>query len=93
MAGRSLRSRPTIIVDETARTQPLPHVAAGAARGPWPGGDRLECTNELASAYEISRAGRATNGSAVAAAHGGDLHAVVDSLVDEMRAGPRPRTR
>ena len=49
----------------------------------------LDCVSELASVQEIVRGGASYQRQrAVAAAHGGDLHAVVVSLVEEMRAGP-----
>jgi len=83
-----------IIVDEHGRTQPLRTSLQELLEDLGPVADRLECTNELASAYEILACGPSYERQRrVAAAHGGDLHAVVDSLVDEMRAGHPARTR
>ena len=49
----------------------------------------LDCASELANVQDIVRCGASYQRQrAVAAAHGGDLRAVVASLVGEMRAGP-----
>jgi len=89
MAGRSLRARDR---HHRRRARPHPafaHVAAGAARGPWPGGRPFGVHQRAGSAYEILACGRATNGSAGCGAHGGDLHAVVDSLSTRCAPGTR----
>jgi carboxylate-amine ligase len=50
----------------------------------------LGCVAELASVQDLIRGGASYQRQrAVAAAHGGDLRAVVASLVGEMRTGPR----
>jgi carboxylate-amine ligase len=59
-----------------------------------PVAERLGCTDELAGVWEIVRGGASYQRQrAVAAANGGDLEAVVHSLVREMRVGhPLPLT-
>lgn len=59
-----------------------------------PVAERLGCTDELAGVWEIVRGGASYQRQrAVAAATGGDLEAVVHSLVREMRVGhPLPLT-
>ncbi len=54
-----------------------------------PVAEALDCASELASVQDIVRGGASYQRQrATAAAHGGDLRAVVASLVGEMRAGP-----
>jgi len=54
-----------------------------------PVAQRLDCATELASVQDIVRRGASYQRQrAVAAAHGGDLRAVVAGLVTEMREGP-----
>lgn len=76
-----------IIVDETGRTTPLRDALGELVHDLTPIAERLECTAELARIKEILAIGPSyARQRAVAAAHGGDLTAVVDALMAEMRS-------
>ena len=54
-----------------------------------PVAEQLGCSDELADVEKIIRRGAATSGSAGwPPSNGGDLHAVVQDLVKQMRQGP-----
>ena len=75
-----------LILDETGRTAPLRDVVCELVDDLSPIADRLDCTKELLRAKEILDTGPSyLRQRAVAAANGGDLRAVVDALVTEMR--------
>jgi len=76
-----------IIVDETGRTTPLRDALCELVHDLTPIAERLGCTAELARIKEILAIGPSyARQRAVAAAHGGDLTAVVDALMAEMRS-------
>jgi carboxylate-amine ligase len=81
-----------IIVDETGRTEPLRQALPRLVAELEPTAEELGCAAELAGALEIMADGPSyLRQRRVAAAHHGDLRAVVDSLVAEMQAGrPAP---
>jgi carboxylate-amine ligase len=83
-----------IIVDETGTTRPLRDAVLELVDDLTPFAERLGCTAELCRARSILDVGPSyARQRAVAAQHDGDLKAVVDSLVQEMRAGePAART-
>jgi glutamate---cysteine ligase / carboxylate-amine ligase len=75
-----------IIVDESGRTTPLREAVCELVDDLAPIADRLDCSKELLRAKEIVATGPSyVRQRAVAAAAGGDLRAVVDALVAEMR--------
>jgi carboxylate-amine ligase len=75
-----------IIVDESGRTVLLRDAVCELVDDLAPIADRLDCTEELLRAKEILDDGPSySRQRAVAAASGGDLRAVVDALVTEMR--------
>jgi carboxylate-amine ligase len=77
-----------IIVDERGRTEALRPSVAELVRELGPVADRLGCAEQLDGAGLILEHGASyARQRRVADAHGGDLRAVVGSLVDEMRAG------
>jgi carboxylate-amine ligase len=81
-----------IIVDESGRTVALRDAIAELVDDLTPVAERLGCTKELARAKEVAAFGPSyLRQRAVAARHGGELTAVVDALVAELRAGkPQP---
>jgi YbdK family carboxylate-amine ligase len=75
-----------IIVDETGRTTPLRDALAELVHDLTPIADRLDCTEQLCRTAQILDIGPSyARQRAVAAANGGDLTAVVDALMAEMR--------
>jgi carboxylate-amine ligase len=75
-----------IITDDAGTTRPLRDVVLELVDELMPFAERLECTKELARAREILDVGPSyARQRAVAAANDGDLKAVVDALVAEMR--------
>jgi carboxylate-amine ligase len=77
-----------IIVDETGRTTPLRDALDELVDDLTPIAERLGCTAELCRIKHILDIGPSyARQRAVAAAHGGDLTAVVDSLMAEMQSG------
>jgi carboxylate-amine ligase len=75
-----------IIVDDTGRTVPLREAFCELVDDLAPIADRLGCPEELAQAKTILESGPSYQRQrAVAAANDGDLTAVVDALVAEMR--------
>jgi YbdK family carboxylate-amine ligase len=75
-----------IIVDEHGTTAPLRDSLLELIDDLMPFAERLECTKELARAREILQVGPSyTRQRAAAAAADGDLTAVVDALLQEMR--------
>jgi carboxylate-amine ligase len=77
-----------IIVDEQGGTAPLRSAVLELVDELMPFAERLECTKELVRARDILDTGPSyARQRAVAAANGGDLKAVVDGLLEEMRAG------
>ncbi len=81
-----------VIVDERGATCPLRRSLSDLVSELAPVADRLGCAEQLAGAHEIMATGSsAQRQRRVAAANGGDLKAVVRSLVDEMKLGrPAP---
>jgi YbdK family carboxylate-amine ligase len=76
-----------IIVDETGRTAPLRAALAELVHDLTPIAERLGCTAELGRIDQIVDIGPSyVRQRAVAAAHDGDLTAVVDALMAEMRS-------
>ena len=76
-----------IIVGEDA-TQPVGEALAELVQDLRPTAERLGCETELARVHEVLEAGASYQRQrAVAAANGGDLTAVVDSLLAEFTAG------
>ncbi|MDQ1745894.1 MAG: glutamate---cysteine ligase / carboxylate-amine ligase [Frankiaceae bacterium] len=76
-----------IIVDETGRTAPLRDALGELVHDLTPIAERLGCTEQLCRINEILGIGPSyARQRAVAAAHGGDLVAVVDALMAEMRS-------
>jgi carboxylate-amine ligase len=75
-----------IILDETGRTAPLRDALDELVDDLTPIAERLGCTSELCRVKEILEIGPSyARQRAVAAANGGDLTTVVDSLMAEMR--------
>jgi len=75
-----------IIVDDSGGTAPLRDVVLELVDELMPYAERLECTKELSRARDILEIGPSyARQRAVAEANGGDLKAVVDALVAEMR--------
>ena len=75
-----------IIVDESGRTAPLRDVVCELVDDLAPIAERLECSKELLRAKEILETGPSyLRQRSVATAADGDLRAVVDALVAEMR--------
>ena len=75
-----------IIIDERGTTAPLRDVVLELVDELMPFAERLECTKELVRVREVLDVGPSyARQRAVAAANGGDLTAVVDSLLQEMR--------
>ena len=75
-----------ILEDET--TRPVRDALLELAQDLKPSAERLGCTEELARVEQVVAKGASYQRQrAVAAATGGDLHAVVDSLVAEFEAG------
>ena len=82
-----------IIVDETGRTTPLRDALGELVHDLTPIAERLGCTAELLRINGILAVGPSyARQRAVAAAHGGDLTAVVDALMTEMRSDAPLRT-
>jgi glutamate---cysteine ligase / carboxylate-amine ligase len=77
-----------ILVDDQGRTAPLRDSVSALVEELAPFAERLGCSKELARAQEMLDIGpSAQRQRAVAAAKDGDLTAVVDSLLGEMRSG------
>jgi carboxylate-amine ligase len=77
-----------IIVDDQGGTQPLRQSLIELLAELEPVADRLGCAEQLAGTHEVLARGPSYQRQRrVAKNHGGDLHAVVDSLIDEMRTG------
>jgi carboxylate-amine ligase len=75
-----------IVVDEKGTVLPVRHAIAELAEELAPTAARLGCDDELADVHRILAAGASYQRQrAVAAAHGGDLRPVVDSLLAELR--------
>jgi carboxylate-amine ligase len=81
-----------IIVDESGRTVPLRTAVTELVDELTPYAERLGCTEQLCRARSILEVGPSyARQRAVADANDGDLVAVVDALLAEMRAGrPAP---
>ena len=80
------------IIRDDETTLPVREALLELARDLMPAAERLGCLEELARVETVVHAGSSTiRQRAVAAAAGGDLHAVVDSLLAEFAAG-RPLT-
>ena len=77
-----------VIVDDGNRTMPLRDSLNELVRDLRPAAERLGCSEELARVCDVLEAGASYQRQRdVAAASGGDLHAVVDSLLAEFAAG------
>jgi glutamate---cysteine ligase / carboxylate-amine ligase len=77
-----------IIVDDQGSTAPLRDVVLDLVDELMPFAERLDCTKELARARDILETGPSYARQRAAAARAdGDLRAVVDALVGEMRSG------
>jgi carboxylate-amine ligase len=77
-----------IVVDDQGTVRPLRQEIADLVEELTPVARRLDCQAELADVERILAGGAsAERQRAVAAAHGGDLTAVVDSLLTELRDG------
>jgi carboxylate-amine ligase len=77
-----------VIIDDTGRTAPLRPMLEEQVAELMPIAQRLGCTEQLGFVAELLGGGASYQRQrAVAAANGGDLHAVVDSLLAEFRAG------
>jgi carboxylate-amine ligase len=77
-----------LIVDDTGRTESLRDLVAELVDELAPTAERLGCSAELARAKRIVEVGPSyLRQRRAAEAAGGDLRAVVDQLVGEMRAG------
>jgi carboxylate-amine ligase len=81
-----------IVVDERGTVRPVRQAILDLVEDLAPTARRLGCSAELADVERILAVGASYQRQrAVAAAHDGDLKAVVDSLLDEMRNGlPAP---
>jgi carboxylate-amine ligase len=76
------------IIREDQSTIPIREALSELARELKPAAERLGCTEELARVEEVVEHGSSyLRQRAVAQASGGDLHAVVDSLIAEFEAG------
>jgi carboxylate-amine ligase len=77
-----------LIVDDTGRTESLRDLVAELVDELAPTAERLGCSAELARAKQIVEVGPSyLRQRRAAEAAGGDLRAVVDQLIGEMRAG------
>lgn len=77
-----------IIVDERGTTRPVRESIAELVSDLMPVAERLGCVKELSDVNSIIGTGASYDRQrTVAAAHDGDLVAVVDSLLEEMRIG------
>jgi carboxylate-amine ligase len=77
-----------VVVDEKGTVRPVRQAIADLVEDLEPTARRLGCAAELADVRRILEVGASYQRQrAVAAAHGGDLRAVVDSLLGEMRDG------
>jgi YbdK family carboxylate-amine ligase len=77
-----------IVVDEKGTVRPVRQALLDLVEDLMPTAKRLDCAAELADVERILAAGASYQRQrAVAAANGGDLRAVVDSLLAEMRDG------
>jgi glutamate---cysteine ligase / carboxylate-amine ligase len=77
-----------ILVDDQGSTAPLRDLVVDLVDELMPFAERLDCTKELARARDMLEIRpSADRQRAVAAAHDGDLKAVVDALLQEMTAG------
>lgn len=77
-----------VIVDSKGTVMPVRQALLDLADELMPVATRLECTDELAQIEHVLNVGSSSRRQrAVAAANGGDLKAVVDSLLVEMRDG------
>lgn len=77
-----------VIVDERGGTQPLREAICELVVELGPVADRLGCTEQLAGVHHVLAEGPSYQRQRrVAENHGGDLHAVVTSLIEEMRTG------
>jgi carboxylate-amine ligase len=81
-----------IVVDEKGTVRPVRQAIADLAEELAPTAKRLGCEAELADVERLLAVGASYQRQrAVAAAHDGDLRAVVDSLLGELRDGlPAP---
>ena len=78
----------TILVDEAGTIRPVRTAMLDLVDELMPIAHRLECEEELATVPRILHVGASYQRQrAVAAASGGELSTVVDSLLDEMRSG------
>ncbi|HEX7460370.1 MAG TPA: hypothetical protein VF279_07050, partial [Acidimicrobiales bacterium] len=69
-------------------TQPLRQSLIELVQELGPVAHRLGCAEQLAGTHEVLARGPSYQRQRrVAENHGGDLHSVVDSLIDEMRTG------
>jgi carboxylate-amine ligase len=74
------------VVDEQGTVRPVRQAIADLVEELGPTAKRLGCAEELADVTRILAAGASYQRQrAVAAAHGGDLRPVVDSLLAELR--------
>jgi carboxylate-amine ligase len=82
-----------IVVDEQGTVRPVREAVADLVEELAPVARRLDCVAELADVGRILAGGASYQRQrAVAAAHDGDLRAVVDSLLAELRDGlPTPQ--
>jgi carboxylate-amine ligase len=77
-----------IVVDEKGTVRPVRNAIADLAEELEPFARKLGCAAELADVERVLAGGASYQRQRqVAAAHGGDLRPVVDSLVEEMRSG------
>jgi carboxylate-amine ligase len=79
-----------VISGENDTTQPIREALADLVRELRPAAERLGCTEQLAIVNDVVEHGASYQRQrAVAAASGGDLTAVVDSLIEEFATGKR----
>ena len=79
-----------VIAGEGDRTRPIRESLIDLVRELQPAAERLGCADELALVHEVVEQGASYQRQrAVAAASGGDLTAVVDSLLEEFATGKR----
>jgi carboxylate-amine ligase len=77
-----------LIIDDSGRTEPLRQAIAELVSDLRPIAERLGCAEELGRAERLMDVGSSSERQrTVAAANGGDLTAVVDSLIAEMAEG------
>lgn len=76
-----------LIVDDTGRTAPLRSLLPDVVAELMPIAQRLGCDTELGMVAEVMRVGASYQRQRIAAAAGGDVGAVVDSLRAEFAAG------